>query len=337
MKNLYAKILEFETDPGGRNAEIGFDFQYACAMSDMIDRYIDNRDFIVCIENVDDYIVVDENNKVTICQCKNYSSWSCTINNLIKKDKYDNSIWSKIKEIYNRLKNLLAQLSPNINSILIINTNNNISIIVDSEQKEAYKTNRYLNLLNLKDTNQQTKDVLCDGETVDFDHFFVKRALDHSLFDEQVKEKLNQAIINKKGMTVKYNPIALYNTLIANLKQKSRTREGVDLQNFIRTIEDLISVELERFLNYSDVKDYNNYSSCFDVAKVASNYNKLKSILNAREDNLIESIIFSKIREYKDEPDFNVIVDSCQHDTNLNLLEVETIIAYALLCKGEKI
>lgn len=337
MKDLYARILDFETDPGGLYAEIGFDFQYACAMSDMIDRYINNKDFIVCIENVDDYIVVDENHDVTICQCKNYRNWSCTINNLIRKDKNGNSIWNKIKEIYGRLKALLSQLCTNINSILIINSKNNISIMVDSEQKEAYKTTRFLNLLNLKETNQQTKDILSEGEIVDFDHFFIKRTLDNELFDEQVKDKLNQAIIDKKGMTVKFNPIALYDTLIANLKKKSKTREGVNLQNFTKIIETLIMVELERFLNYSDVKDYNNYSSNYDVAKVACNYNKLKNILNSQEDTMIESIRYLKIREYKDEPDFNLIVDLCKHDMQLNMLDVEDIIAYALLSKGEKI
>ncbi len=338
MRDLYAKILEFETDPGGRNAEIGFDFQYACAMSDMIDRYINNKDFIVCIENVDDYIVVDENNEITICQCKNYGNWSCTINNLIKKDKNGNSIWNKIKKIHNKLKEILSKSFTNINSMLIINSKNNISIIVDSEQKEAYKTTRYLNLLNLKETDQKTKDILSEGEIVDFGCFFVKRTLDHELFNEQVKDKLNQAIIDKKGMTVTFNPIALYNTLIANLKQKSRTREGVDLQNFVKTIEDLINVKLERFLNYSDVKDYNNYSfSYYDASKVAINYNNLKKILNAQEDMLIESITFSKIKQYKGKAEFNEIVDLCQHDANLNLLSVEEIIAYILLCKGENV
>lgn len=58
LEETYERLLVIDTNKGGINAENGFEFQYACALFDIVERYERNEDFIVCLESVDDYILI---------------------------------------------------------------------------------------------------------------------------------------------------------------------------------------------------------------------------------------------------------------------------------------
>lgn len=335
MEKLFNEILNFDTNQGGLNAGNGFDFQYACALSDIVDRYVQNKNFIVCVENVDDYIILEEDNSIIINQCKNYKSWACNTNNILKKPNGKESIWQKMIAIYKRLKLHLGN-KADIKYMLIINKRNNISIIVESENKEAYKTEKFVDYLQLDQISKDSKKELEIDEKIDFTKFSIKRLLSYDNYDSEVQSKLYNAINDKKGIDSKYNPITLYNTLLAELKQKSKQKIGLNLQTFIKVIDALVDMQIERFLSYPEVKDYNNYSKEFDKSKLSYNYNKLKAILNSNESKLIETQYFNRIKTYSSDSNFDNIVESCKKDTFISILSIEELLAYTLLIKGEK-
>ena len=335
MQSLFKEILKFNTDKGGLNAEKGFDFQYACALFDMIERYKANKNFIICIENVDDYIIVEKNNNVIIKQCKNYKTWACNVNNLLKKPKDKESIWEKMVSIYKRLKDMLGD-KVYISYMLIINKKNNISILVESEGKEACKTEKFVDYLSLNEINEESKQKLKIGGNIDWDRFFIKRLLSYDTFEDEVKVKLYDAINDKKGISAKYNPTILYRSLLADLKDKSRKRQGVDLQQFIKNIDQLIEMPVDRFLSYSDVRDCNNYTGDFDMSRVNGNYIRFRAILNSRVEGMEEIRRYNEVKTHCNEDDFDSIVENCKKNEMLFVLKIEELLAYILLAKGEK-
>ena len=83
-------INEKSREDGGNVAQDGFSYQYACAIKEIIDRYIKNQDFLLIIEKIDDFIIVDDH-MVNIFQAKNIKDKSYTVDFLTTNKNGDNS------------------------------------------------------------------------------------------------------------------------------------------------------------------------------------------------------------------------------------------------------
>ena len=339
IEKIFEKLLKFKSDTGGLNAENGFAFQYACLLSDMLVNFREDKDFIVCGEMIDDYIFIDETG-IKICQCKNYKSKSYNTTSLLQKDKRTQKcIWEKMVNIYSAVVELMNN-EYQINSWLLINKDNKISFVVESENKKAYCTNQYgdflaLNLISedekLNLTTLIDKNNLCN--------FAIKKShLGYDTFNSQVAQELYDAISEKYSDEAKYNPIVLFRTLIDKIRERAKMKRPTNLRQFSQDIETLLSFKLDRFAPFGDVKDLIQTQYQYDYLKVNENYLNLYRLINPQKDNLSQYKDFCTIEELVDAgKSFDEIIEYCEKQSALYICtSVEEIIALILLCKGER-
>lgn len=338
IKEIYNIIQEFETNKGGDYAENGFSFQFSCLLLDALKRFKDNKDFIVCGETVDDYVIIDDEG-INICQCKNLKDKSYTISALTTRIK-EKSMWDRISDIYKKMVSLLGG-AHDINSWLLINKANKISLFVEKENKKAYDIPKYENNLNLglirEDEKQQ---LIANGKlsNLDLNNFTIYKVLGYDTYDSEVKSVMEEIINYKYSEDVVYNPLGLYRSLIQKIRERSVKKEGTDLKLFTEDIEKVLSFNSEKFYDYVNVKDQILTSYNYDIAKVNANYNTLKSILNPLKSNMVDHADFLKMKEIIcSGKSFDEIIEYCLMNRCLiKYTTVDEIIALILICKGEK-
>lgn len=339
IEEIYSLIQEFETDKGGDNAEKGFSFQFACLLLDILKRFKHNKDFMVCGETVDDYVIVDDAG-INVCQCKNFKDKSYTITALKTKVR-EKSMWDKISSIYKKLAVLVGDAAK-INSWILINKTNKISLIVEKENKKAYNMQKYENNLNLGLITKEEKTQLNENGNLvisDFDNFTIYKVLGYDTYDSEVKNVLEEIINDKYSEDVKYNPVALYKTLVSKIRERSVKKKATNLKMFTEDIERILRFNVERFYDFVNVKDQIATSYDYDIAKVNSNYNCLQCILNPLKSNMVEMEDFLKIKELNNMgKSFDEIIEFCRlNHCLIKYTTIDEIIALILLCRGEKI
>lgn len=339
IEKIFETLLRFKSDKGGINAENGFAFQYACLLSDMLVNFREDKDFIVCGEMIDDYIFIDETG-IKICQCKNYKSKSYNTTSLLQKDKRTQKcIWEKMVNIYSSVVELLNN-EYQVNSWLLINRDNNISFVVESEKKKAYCTDGYCDFLALNLISEDEKLNLTKFiDKYNLYRFAIKKShLGYDTFDSQVAQELYNAISEKYSDEAKYSPIVLFRTLINKIRERAKMKNPTNLQQFSQDIETLLSFKLDRFAPFSDVKDLIQTQHQYDFLKVNESYLNLYKLINPQKDNLTQYKDFCTIKEMVyNRKSFDEIIESCEKQNLLYICtSIEEIIALILLCKGER-
>ncbi len=339
IEEIYNTIQEFETNKGGDFAQNGFSFQVACLMLDILIRFKDNQDFIVCGETVDDYVIVDKLG-IKVCQCKNFKTKSYTLNSLTSKVK-NKSLWDKMSGIYQKLK-LLVRDSVKIYSWLLINKTNRISLIVENENKQACNTKDYENHLQLSLITSDEKKSLNETNILldsDFENFNIYKILGYDTYDSEVKDIMEEIINDKYSEDAKYNPIVLYRTLISKVKERSVKKIGTNLKTFTEDIENILRFNTDKFYDFVNVKNLIVTSYSFDIVKVNEVYNYLKCVLSPLKPNMLELKDFLEVKSLIEaKKNFDEIIDYCiMKKCLIKYTTIDEIIALILLCKGEKI
>lgn len=339
IEQIFEALLEFKSDTGGLNAENGFAFQYACLLSDMLVNFREDKDFIVCGEMIDDYIFIDETG-IKICQCKNIKSKSYNTTSLLQKDKRTQKcIWEKMVNIYSAVVELLNN-ECHINSWLLINKDNKISFVVESENRKASSTTQYCNFLTLNLISEDEKLSLAQHiDKNELSHFAVKKShLGHDTYDSQVAQELYDAISQKYSDEVNYNPIVLFRTIIDKIRERAKRKIPTNLNQFRQDIEILVNFRLDRFAPFSDVKDLIQTQYSYSISKVNEYYLQLVKIINPKKGSLPQYNDFCIIKKLVENgKDFDCIIKECVIQCLLCICtSVEEIIALILMCKGER-
>lgn len=224
-----------------------------------------------------------------------------------------------------------------INSVLIINKNNNISLMVESLNKKASQIQENKDYLSLDLISIKEKQLLSGDENFNFSNYYIRRMLDHDEFDAIVQNRLNKAINDKKSRNVTFNPIAIYDTLINRLKSTRRTKKPINLKLFNEDVDKIIETQTEKFNNYADVQDCNDYSKEFNRSKLLHYYSNIRSNINAEDESSIYTIRFYITKSNMGIGEkFDDIIERLKLFKEFNFSDVEEIMAYILLVIGEK-
>lgn len=339
IENIYNIVQAFKTDKGGDFAQNGFSFQFACLMLDILKRFRDNKDFMACGEQIDDYMLIDDFG-INIYQCKNFKNKSYTLNSLTNSCK-GKSLWNKILDIYQELKKIIGS-TTSIYYWILINKTNKISLTVNEENKKAYDTSKYEDCLKLSLISKEEKDSLNENGILldtDFENFYIYRVLGYDTFDSEVKSFMEEIINSKYSENVKYNPPALYNTLTSKIKERSIKKTATNLQVFTEDIENVLRFNTDIFYDFVNVVNLIKTTFHYDISKVNETYNYLKCAISPLKANMTEFKDYLEIKSLiKSGKDFDEIINYCTMKKCLiKCTTIDEIIALILLCKGEKI
>ena len=336
-------INEKSREDGGNVAQDGFSYQYACAIKEIIDRYIKNQDFLLIIEKIDDFIIVDDH-MVNIFQAKNIKDKSYTVDFLTTNKNGDNSskktsILSNIVSNYNQIKKALNNYS-NIKSYLVINNENNkISLKIQPDNKKAYKSDDHRDFLNLDLVIQDEKNEMekIISMTCPFTNIYIKRMLPYKDYEEYVKISINQAI-NLKYKDPYYNLDAIYDSLRLELEKCRKRFNKLDISYLSEKIDKVIKLDKVSFSNWADVKDFlNSVNIKYDISIVCEHYRLYSKMLNSKCETIPIFKDYTYVKSFcKSLKSVQEIFDDIAKDNKLTLTNrTEEVLAMILLNKGE--